>query len=64
MAAGACIQAPALQVRTFSGLGTRHAAGAAISEVTRAVAVVLSQSTGTVSMYKSGSLILSLSQQN
>jgi diadenylate cyclase len=64
MAAGACIQAPAQQFETFSGLGTRHAAGAAISAATNAVAVVLSQSTGTVSVFKGGRLILSLSQQN
>jgi len=64
MAAGACIQAPAHQFESFSGLGTRHAAGAAISAATNAVAVVLSQSTGAVSVYKGGRLILSLSRQN
>jgi diadenylate cyclase len=64
MAAGACIQAPSQEFETFSGLGTRHAAGAAISSTTNAVAVVLSQSTGTVSVYKGGRLILSLTQQN
>ncbi len=63
-AAGACIQAPAHQHEAFAGLGTRHAAGAAISAATEAVAVVLSQSTGAVSVFKGGRLILSLSQRN
>jgi DNA integrity scanning protein DisA with diadenylate cyclase activity/mannitol/fructose-specific phosphotransferase system IIA component (Ntr-type) len=64
MAAGACVQAPVPSLDAFSGLGTRHAAGAAISAATDALAVVLSQSTGTVSVYKGGKLILSLSQRN
>jgi len=64
MAAGACIQAPAYQSEACSGLGTRHAAGVAISAATDAVAVVLSQSTGAVSVYKGGRLILSLSQRD
>ena len=63
MAAGACIQASAHENESFSGLGTRHAAGAAISAATDAVAVVLSQSTGAVSVFKGGKLILTLSQR-
>jgi DNA integrity scanning protein DisA with diadenylate cyclase activity len=64
MAAGACVQAPVQNIDAFSGLGTRHAAGAAISAATDALAVVLSQSTGNVSVYKGGRLILSLSRRN
>jgi hypothetical protein len=40
-----------------SGLGTRHAAAAGITASTDAVAVCLSQSTGTVSVFKSGQLV-------
>jgi hypothetical protein len=39
------------------GLGTRHAAAAGITASTRAVAVVLSQSTGAVSLFKTGRLV-------
>lgn len=40
-----------------SGLGTRHAAAAAITNSTDAVAIVVSQSTGTVAVFKSGQMI-------
>jgi DNA integrity scanning protein DisA with diadenylate cyclase activity len=39
------------------GLGTRHAAAAAITASTGAVAIAVSQSTGTVSVFKSGLMI-------
>jgi hypothetical protein len=39
------------------GLGTRHAAAAGITASTAAVAVCVSQSTGTVSVFKSGQLV-------
>jgi DNA integrity scanning protein DisA with diadenylate cyclase activity len=48
---------PAAPLRLASGLGTRHAAAAGISASTDAVAICLSQSTGTVSVYRSGHLI-------
>ena len=40
-----------------SGLGTRHAAAAGITASTAALAVCISQSTGTVSVFKSGQLV-------
>jgi diadenylate cyclase len=40
-----------------SGLGTRHAAAAGITASTDAVAVCVSQSTGTVAIFKSGYLV-------
>ncbi len=43
-----------------SGLGARHAAAGAVTAQTDALAVVLSQSTGRVSLFKGGRLILSL----
>lgn len=43
-----------------SGLGARHAAAAAITAGSSALAVVVSQSTGTVSLFKGGALVLAL----
>jgi diadenylate cyclase len=43
-----------------SGLGARHAAAAAITSGSAALAVVVSQSTGTVSLFRGGALVLSL----
>ena len=45
---------PAVSTHLASGLGTRHGAAAGISASTDAVAICISQSTGTVSVYKSG----------
>jgi DNA integrity scanning protein DisA with diadenylate cyclase activity len=42
------------------GLGARHEAGATITVTTDAIAVCVSQSTGTVSIYKKGRLILDI----
>lgn len=42
------------------GLGTRHAAAAGITASTGALAVCVSQSTGTVTVFKSGHLVTSL----
>ena len=40
------------------GLGTRHWAAAAITDVTKALAVVVSQSNGTVRLFQNGEVIL------
>ena len=48
---------PAAPTHLASGLGTRHGAAAGISASTDAVAICISQSTGTVSVYKSGHLV-------
>ena len=42
------------------GLGTRHAAAAGITASTSAVTVCISQSTGTVSLFKSGELVTTI----
>ncbi|MFG0264427.1 MAG: DNA integrity scanning protein DisA nucleotide-binding domain protein, partial [Rhodopirellula sp. JB055] len=42
------------------GLGSRHWAAAAITRKTKAVSVVVSQSTGTVRLYQNGFLILQI----
>jgi len=44
-------------VQLRGGLGTRHAAAAGITASTSALAVCVSQSTGTVSVFKSGQLV-------
>jgi DNA integrity scanning protein DisA with diadenylate cyclase activity len=48
---------PAASTRLAGGLGTRHGAAAGISASTGAVAICISQSTGTVSVYKTGQLV-------
>ncbi len=40
------------------GLGARHWAGAAVSQLTKAIAIVISQSTGTVRLFQNGDLVL------
>ncbi|MEM7474142.1 MAG: DNA integrity scanning protein DisA nucleotide-binding domain protein [Planctomycetota bacterium] len=40
------------------GLGARHWAGAAISQITKAIGVVVSQSTGTVRLFQNGNTVL------
>jgi diadenylate cyclase len=42
------------------GLGTRHQAAAAITTDTRALAVTVSQSTGTVTVFQNGGIVLTL----
>jgi DNA integrity scanning protein DisA with diadenylate cyclase activity len=46
-----------LDERLPQGLGTRHEAAASITAMTQAVALCISQSTGTVSIFKDGRLI-------
>ncbi len=40
------------------GLGARHWAGAAISQITKAIGIVVSQSTGTVRLFQNGDTVL------
>ena len=44
------------------GLGARHAAAAGISACTHALAITISESTGMINVFKSGSVMLSLSR--
>ena len=59
-AVAACmhIEAPERGYTLSMGLGTRHAAAAAISKCTQAVAVVVSQSTGVVRLFQGGEVVL------
>ncbi|WP_375604680.1 DNA integrity scanning protein DisA nucleotide-binding domain protein [Isosphaera pallida] len=52
------IDAPFTGLSLPKGLGTRHWAGAAITKVTHSIAVVVSQSTGVVRLFKQGEMIL------
>ena len=52
------IDAPMSGLTLPKGLGTRHWAAAAITEVTKAIAVVVSQSNGTVRVFQRGGVIL------
>jgi DNA integrity scanning protein DisA with diadenylate cyclase activity len=58
--AGTYLDAPAKKLKLRLGLGARHAAAASITTVTDAVSVVLSESSGTVSVFRRGKLILEL----
>ena len=55
--AGMRIEAPPAGIKLSKGLGTRHAAAAAISAHSKAVAVCVSQS-GTVRIYQDGDMVL------
>jgi diadenylate cyclase len=52
------IDAPMTGLTLPKGLGTRHWAAAAITEITKALAVVVSQSNGTLRLFKHGEVIL------
>lgn len=60
VAVAACmrIEAPDRGYTLSMGLGTRHAAGAAISKSTKAVAIAVSQSSGTVRIFQNGEIVL------
>jgi mannitol/fructose-specific phosphotransferase system IIA component (Ntr-type) len=61
-AAGAYLRSGKQATGLRPGLGARHNAAATITEHTQAAAVVLSQSTGHVSLFRGGQLILELDQ--
>ncbi len=52
------IDSPATNISLSKGLGARHWAAAAISRETRAVAVTVSQSNGTVRIFQNGEVML------
>jgi DNA integrity scanning protein DisA with diadenylate cyclase activity len=58
--AGTYIDAPIKNVKLYSGLGARHASAAAITAETDATAVVVSASSGTVTVFHKGHAILKL----
>jgi DNA integrity scanning protein DisA with diadenylate cyclase activity len=58
--AGTYLSAPAEGISVRPGLGARHTAAAAVTAVTRAVSVVVSSSSGTVTVFHAGEAILEL----
>jgi DNA integrity scanning protein DisA with diadenylate cyclase activity len=60
VAEAACmyIDAPAEGITLSKGLGTRHWSAAAISRKTKAIAVAVSQSSGTVRLFQDGKVVL------
>ncbi|MHC4876108.1 MAG: DNA integrity scanning protein DisA nucleotide-binding domain protein [Planctomycetota bacterium] len=57
-AAGRILDAPAEGLTLSKGLGARHWAAAAISKTTKAIAIAVSESTGTVRIFKDGMVVL------
>jgi diadenylate cyclase len=57
-AAARYIDAPAASITLSKGLGARHWAAAAITRATKAVAVVVSESNGTVRIFRNGEVVL------
>jgi DNA integrity scanning protein DisA with diadenylate cyclase activity len=58
MAAGRILDAPGENLTLSKGLGARHWAAAAISKATKAVAIAVSESTGTVRIFRDGAVVL------
>ncbi len=57
-ASGRNLDAPAKGLSLSKGLGSRHWAAAAISKATKAIAIAVSQSTGTVRIFQDGVVVL------
>ena len=57
---GSCriIDTAPVQITMTTGLGSRHWSGAAISKNTKAIAVVVSESDGTVRIFQNGGVVL------
>lgn len=64
MSAGSFIRTTVVGDRLEGGLGARHTAGQAITACTKALSLVLSESTGTLTLYKNGGCVLTLKQGN
>jgi diadenylate cyclase len=58
LSAGRHLDAPAGGITLSKGLGARHWAAAAISNATKAVAICVSESTGTVRIFQDGKVVL------
>lgn len=59
-AAGRHLDARSLMTRQLRGLGSRHRAAAGITKMTAAIAVVVSESTGRVTIFERGRIIATL----
>ncbi len=63
MAAGRYLGATAEDTEVPRGLGSRHLAAAGITALTKAIAIVISQSTGDIRIFKGGSLVTEIKRQ-
>lgn len=63
LTAGCYLGVGADQSKIPSGLGARHIAAASITSVTRAIAMVISESTGSIRIFKNGQLLMELEKQ-
>jgi DNA integrity scanning protein DisA with diadenylate cyclase activity/PKD repeat protein len=59
-AAGRCITVDMSQVDLPGGLGSRHSSVAGITQVTRSIGVVVSQSGGMISVFKDGKIVYTI----
>jgi diadenylate cyclase len=62
LAAGRYLSASDETVKIPLGLGARHAAAASITSTTKCIALVVSQTSGAVRLFKSGNIVLELHQ--
>mgnify|MGYP005810158107 CR=1 FL=1 len=62
LSAGRYLQVVSKDVTVPMGLGARHTAAAAVTRETKAVAITVSQTTGTVRFFKEGEIVLELHQ--
>ena len=60
LSAGTYVVPKTAATRLPSGLGTRHQAAAGITAQTQAMAIVVSQSTGAVTVFRHGQIVLKL----
>ncbi len=58
--AGAYIRTGVVSADIPSGLGARHRSAAAITALTRAVAIAVSESTGTVTVFRNGKIVMEI----
>jgi DNA integrity scanning protein DisA with diadenylate cyclase activity len=58
VAAGRILDASADELKLSKGLGSRHWAAAGISKATKAIAITVSESTGTVRIFQNGVVVL------
>jgi diadenylate cyclase len=62
LAAGRYLQSVSTDTKVPMGLGARHTAAAAVTRETRAIAITVSQTSGTVRVFKEGEIVLELHQ--
>ena len=62
LAAGRYLQSVSTDTHVPMGLGARHSAAAAVTSETRAIAITVSQTSGTVRVFKEGEIALELHQ--